>query len=110
MAKINKRVKGGRTHQIGPTLFTTKVFKYVDNGHDEEIRYEAWRLRSDGALQTRLIRVTEVLEDGTLGKATKPRGTAFRNVGTIQHGPNIDIEWVRSYLRSRHYHIVKEMI
>lgn len=65
MAKINAH--GAR--QIGPTLFTE--YTRPASAHDvERIYYEAFRLRSDGVVQSRLISTRPVAED-SISHSTK---------------------------------------
>ena len=98
MAKINAH--GAR--QIGPTLYTEKRLKF-DFDDSESVYYEAWRLRSDGAVLTRIIRTTS-LE----GHTTEHRGSAFRIFGRFNHGPAANIETLRAFLDRKGYTVVKE--
>lgn len=101
MAKINAR--GAR--QVGPTIFTTRLNKYSgpDDDSDWAVRYESWRLRSDGAVQRRIITAT----DHRTGSTVKIN-SAFTNVASIPHGPAIKIETLRAWLIKRGYTITKE--
>lgn len=101
MAKINAR--GAR--QIGPTLFTERD-RPADPPYDVERRYyEAWRLRSDGQVQTRIIKTTPV---GNKGHVTK-HSSAFRNVGRLGSiGATPSIDRLRAYLERKGFAIVKE--
>jgi hypothetical protein len=95
MAKINAR--GAR--QIGPTLYTEKTLKF-DFEPTESVYYEAWRLRSDGSVLTRIIRTTS-LE----GHVTK-HSSGFRIMGTFKARP-LEIDLLRNYLERKGYRIVK---
>ena len=106
MAKINAR--GAR--QVGPTLFTEKVRTFDKGTPNEETRvyYEAWRLRSDGVVQKRIIATRPGSEVGGY-PATEHRGSAFRNVARAKHGPvAVDIDFLRRWLAAKGYTIVKE--
>lgn len=102
MAKINAR--GAR--QIGPTFYTEK--DRPGNAHDvERTYYEAWRLRSDGKVMTRIIRTFPTAAD-SIGHTTEHRGSTFRIVATMRtdNGP-IDSERLRAWLERKGYRIVK---
>lgn len=51
MAKINAR----GTRQRGLTYYTERLRKASFDGDVDRIYYEAWRLRSDGAILSRII-------------------------------------------------------
>lgn len=98
MAKINAH--GAR--QVGPTLFTERTITWLGEG--DALYYEAWRLRSDNMVQTRIIKVTQ-----PDGRVTEHRGSAFRNVGKIGRvGSDPDIQKLRTWLTGRDVTIVKE--
>lgn len=104
MAKINAH----GAHQVGPTLFAERARTFDLGSSHTETRtyYEAWRLRSDGAVLRRAVSSRPV--EGSDGlPATLHRGSAYTIVGSV-HGPNINIDWLRGYLKSRGYTIVKE--
>ena len=65
MAKINAR----GAHQVGPTFYTERT--RPGDAHDvERIYYEAWRLRSDGQVQHRIISTRPAAAD-SIGHSTK---------------------------------------
>lgn len=103
MAKINAR--GHR--KIGPTLFTEKV--RPAGAYDVETTYyEAWRVRSDGDVQTRIIRTTPT---GDEGREVEHRSSAFRSVGQYKTPPTTyreANETLRLLLERRGYTVVKE--
>jgi hypothetical protein len=102
MAKINAR--GAR--QIGPTLFTERV-RPAGHGDVERVYYEAWRLRSDGAVMTRIIRTWPVAEE-SIGEKTEHRGSTFRIVGKVVKDRPVEHEVLRRYLAAKGYTVVKE--
>lgn len=93
MAKINAH--GNR--QVGPTLYTERTVEF--DGEDE-VYYEAWRLRTDGALLTRIISVTRAD-----GRVTKHRSSTFRILGSFQ---SISSDTLRAFLVGKGATIVKE--
>lgn len=102
MAKINAR--GAR--QIGPTFYTEKD-RPADPPYDvERTYYESWRVRSDGAILTRIIRTYPTATD-SIGHTTEHRGSAFRIVGHMPKGAAPDSEVLRKVLEGRGYRIVK---
>jgi hypothetical protein len=68
MAKINAR----GTRQKGMTYFTERLRPAAFDGDVDTIYYEAWRLRSDGWIQSRII-------------ATWPAGGQRGDAGTTEH-------------------------
>lgn len=106
MAKINAH--GAR--RIGPTFFTRRV--RPAGAYDvESVYYEAFRLRSDDMVQTRIMRTIPLaLEEGreSVGRETR-HGSSFRNLGRIVHvGSDPSIERLRSWLEGRGYEIIEE--
>ena len=79
MAKINAY----GFHQVGPTYFTEREAALTD--WDTEILTEAWRIRSDRTLQTRIVSVTDVAS----GKVRK-HSSSFRNLGTLKEIDDLD--------------------
>lgn len=78
MAKINAR----GTRQKGQTYFTERVRPASFDGDDDTIYYEAWRLRSDGWIQSRII-------------ATWPLGSSRGDKGTTEHRGGAFTNWKR---------------
>lgn len=108
MAKINAR----GTHQVGPTLYTER--DRPASAYDVERRYyEAWRLRSDGAVLTRIIwTAPTALKEGleSIGRETK-HTSGFRIMGrlsaeTMKNGTGE--KDLRGYLGRKGFRIVKE--
>lgn len=97
MAKINAH--GNR--RLGPTYFTSRVRGPVA-GDDARIYEEAYRLRSDGMVQTRIIRTRPVDGEGH----TTEHSSAFRNLGKLKGEP--DPARLRSWLESKGFEITKE--
>lgn len=98
MAKINAH--GAR--QVGPTLFTERDHKAKGSWDQDAVVYEAWRIRSDGMIQTRMIRSTNA--DGSV---VEHRGGAYRNLALIKARH----DWlgiVKAMLAKRGCRIVKE--
>lgn len=106
MAKINAH--GHR--QVGPTLFTERV--RPAGAYDVETTYyEAWRLRSDGTVQSRIIKSTPTAllrGEESVGREVVHRGSAFRNIGRITPGGADDFGFLKSWLTRKGYVIVKE--
>jgi hypothetical protein len=97
MAKINAR--GHR--QVGPTLFTERDWKAQHPLDQDCVIYEGWRVRSDGAIQSRIIHSTNA--DGSVTKSN----SGYRNVAKA----NVDLDLViilRKFLARRNFRIVKE--
>lgn len=101
MAKINAR----GAHQVGPTLFTERTRPPAFDGDVETVYYEAYRLRSDRMVQTRIIR-TRPADPASGGRPTEHRGSAFRNLGHLA-GDTPDPERLRRWLERRGHTIVK---
>lgn len=73
MAKISAR----GAHQVGPTLYTERT--RPASAYDvERIYYEAFRLRSDGVVQSRIISTRPAAED-SIGHETK-HSSGFTNM------------------------------
>lgn len=104
MAKINAR--GAR--QIGPTLYT-EFDRRASDGDVARTYYEAWRLRSDGAIMTRIIRTWPTEDGGDARNSTEHRGSSFRIAGRVRPGRPVELEVLRMYLGAKGYRIVKEM-
>jgi len=102
MAKINAR----GAHQVGPTLYT-EYDRPPSYGDPARTYYEAWRLRSDGAIMTRIIRTWPTLRDSTEHR-TEHRGSSFRIVAKIRKDCPIDIDVLRRHLENKGYRIVKD--
>lgn len=102
MAKINAR--GAR--RIGPTLFTerTRAGDEYDGGR---VYRQAWRLRSDGVVQTRIVRTFPA--PGEEGHVTE-HSSAFTNYAKLQDPAWIDpkLERLRAWLASRGFVVVEE--
>lgn len=78
MAKARIRTTGGRTTRIvGPTLFTERV-RPATSYDVERVYYEAWRLRSDGWIQSRIVRTWPVAGEDSISKPTE-HNSAFTN-------------------------------
>lgn len=108
MAKINVRKGSTRTHQVGPTLFTERTRPPAYDGDVDTVYYEAWRLRSDGVVQTRIIR-TWPKDPESGGRPTEHRGSAFRNLGSFSPSARIGTpDPLRSWLNRKGFTIVKE--
>lgn len=106
MAKINAH----GAHRVGPTLFTEKTRPADPRIGDDTPRVyrEAFRLRSDGVVQTRIISTRPA--DGFEGHTTK-HSSGFRNLGhfskeTMANGTGE--RDLRGYLARRGYTIVEE--
>ena len=98
MAKINAR--GAR--QIGPTLFTEREWKAMGPWDQDGVVYEAWRVRSDGAIQSRIIKTTGV--DGSVVQSN----SGYRNIARAN--VNLDMTTIlRKFLARRGFRIVKEI-
>jgi hypothetical protein len=95
MAKINAH----GLRQVGPTFFTETVRPPAYDGDVETVYYEAYRLRSDRTVQTRIIR-TWPKDPESGGRPTEHRGSAFRNLGKLS-GEVADAERLRAWL-TRH--------
>lgn len=107
MAKASIRQAGGRkTRIVGPTLFTERVI--AREGVVPTVYVEAWRQRSDGMIQTRILRTRPV--EGHEGRSTE-HSSGFRNVGRLkdeaQHEAR-DLTWLRGHLAKRGATITKE--
>lgn len=101
MAKINRRTSGGgRTSRVGPTLFTERT-RPADKFDVARVYYEAWRLRSDGMLQSRIVKTWAA--DGSENE-TKHH-SAFRNIGYMA-APTIEV--LRRNLERKGFKVVKE--
>lgn len=101
MAKINAR----GAHRVGPTFFTEKT-RSADRYDVARVYREAWRLRSDGQVQTRIISTRPA--DGEEGRTTK-HSSGFRNVGRLGHvGATPNPENLRKWLERKGYTIVEE--
>lgn len=103
MAKINAR----GTHQVGTTLYTEAL-----NPRNNRVYYEAFRLRSDGALLTRIIstRPAEGNVDPNEQHETK-HSSGFRVMGEIPERAMSEgrgHEFLRKWLIRHRYTIVKE--
>lgn len=99
MAKINAR--GAR--QKGLTYFTERVRPAAFQGDVDTTYYEAWRLRSDGWIQTRIIATWPA--GGSRGDAgtTEHRGGAFRNwrrLSKAHDATPLDLERVLERLKA----------
>ena len=103
MAKINAY----GNHQVGPTYFTERDFGRPGLTVNEVI-YEAWRVRSDRMLQSRIVSVTDV----DTGR-TRKHNSAFRNLGTLnQRGLSANqADLLRDFIdrrvRSGYFRVVK---
>lgn len=75
MAKINAY----GNYQVGPTYFTERDFTLVGFEDEKEIVNEAYRIRSDRMLQSRIVSVTNVATG-----ETRKHNSAFRNLGTLR--------------------------
>jgi hypothetical protein len=137
MAKIN--ANGAR--QIGPTLYTERWMRdgtpihisrcpYTGRdaavcedqrfhsscraaGQDHATRYyQAWRLRSDGAVLERIVwtesenHSTSYRSGGHPGRLGHNSAPSIR--GRFPHGPNVNIDALRGFLSRHNYEIVKE--
>lgn len=110
MAKASIRKAGGaRTRIVGPTLFTERTVEITWGDETARVYVEAWRQRSDGMIQSRIIRTRPV--EGAEGIVTEHRGGAFRNLGVIkdeaQHGSR-ELLWLRGFLDRKGATITKE--
>lgn len=101
MAKINANGE----HRVGPTFFTERTRPPAFEGDVETVYYEAYRLRSDRMVQTRIIK-TWPADPESGGRVTEHRGSAFRNLGKLA-GDKADPERLRAWLKRQHT-IVKE--
>jgi hypothetical protein len=98
MAKINAH----GLRQVGPTLFTERDWKSQGTWDQDAVIYEAWRIRSDGTIQSRMIRSTNA--DGTV---VEHRGSSYRNLAKIK----AEHDWLgvlKVVLAKRGCRIVKE--
>lgn len=91
-------------HQVGPTLFTERDWKARGDWDIDATIYEGWRLRSDGVLQSRMIRSRQAD-----GQVVEHRGSSYRNVLRVNMDSETDpITIVRKFLARRNLRIVKE--
>lgn len=105
MAKINAR--GAR--RIGPTLFTEKT-RPADQYDGARVYREAWRLRSDGVVQTRIVRTWPA--PGAEGHLTE-HSSGFRNLGRLagtadREADIADWQRLRDNLERKGYTIIEE--
>jgi hypothetical protein len=75
MAKINAH----GLRQKGLTYYTERVRPASFEGDEDRVYYEAWRLRSDGVVQSRIIATWPVGADRKHKDATEHRGSDFTN-------------------------------
>lgn len=108
MAKINAH----GAHRVGPTLFTEKTRPADPRIGDDTPRVyrEAFRLRSDGVVQTRIISTRPA--EGFEGRTTK-HSSGFRNLERVHVAPEVMAEdkgpaALRRWLEGRGYAIVEE--
>lgn len=102
MAKINAY----GNFQVGPTYFTERDYGRSGVVANEVIN-EAWRIRSDNMLQSRIVSVTDV-DSGE----TRKHNSSFRNLGTLkfEEGKNqADLlrEWVDRRVKRGFFRVVK---
>lgn len=103
MAKINAR----GAHRVGPTFFTRKVKPPAYAGDVERTYFEAFRVRSDGMIQTRIMR-TEYVEDGV--ERTTKHSSGFRNLfpDNSKMPTPASSERLKNWLLGRGFEIVEE--
>ena len=103
MAKINARTPGRRTnHRVGPTFFTERV-RPATEYEGARIYREAYRLRSDGTIQSRIIKTSPV--DPESGERETKHSSAFTNLGRTAF---TNAEQLRSWLERKGVNIVEE--
>lgn len=81
MAKINAY----GNHQVGPTYFTERDFTLVGFEGEKEVINEAFRIRSDNMVQSRIVSVTNVATG-----ETRKHSSSFRNLGTLKSQAGLD--------------------
>lgn len=104
MAKINAY----GNHQVGPTYFTERDWNVRPD--EPEVITEAWRVRSDRMLQSRIVSVT-VIATGE----TRKHNSSFRNLGTLTPEPFKELptqdEALKAFIdrrvRSGYFRVVK---
>jgi hypothetical protein len=103
MAKVNAR----GLRQKGLTYYTERVRPASFEGDEDRVYYEAWRLRSDGAVLSRIIATWPAEADRKHKDATEHRGSDFAITGrfkTRELATPVDLE---TFLERRKAKVVK---
>jgi hypothetical protein len=103
MAKINAH----GLRQKGLTYYTERVRPASFEGDEDRVYYEAWRLRSDGVVQSRIIATWPVGADRKHKDATEHRGSDFTNLSRFKKHEQATPADLESFLERRNMTVVK---